>query len=61
MTLIRCLPLGEGDFWHIPPSLAKCMQSQIFREFLAYFKIKEMEDEKRDEALRNEQGLRYHK
>ena len=61
MTLICCLPLSESDFWHIRPSLAKCMQSRTFREFLAYFKIKEKEDEKGDEALRNEQGLRYHK
>ena len=42
----------------IPPSLAKFMQRRVFREFLAYFKVKENEGKKGDKALGNEQGLR---
>ena len=37
------------------------MQSRIFREFLAYFKMKKKGDKKGDKALRNEQELRCHK
>ena len=36
--------ISESNSWQIPPSLAKCMESRIFREFLA--KIKEKKDEK---------------
>ena len=42
----------------IPLSLAKFMQRRVFREFLAYYKVKENEDKKGDKALGNEQGLR---
>ena len=37
------------------------MQGWLFREFLAYFKIKEREDKKEEKALGSEQGLRCHK
>ena len=46
--------ISETEFWHIPPSWAKFMQGCLFREFLAYFKMKEKEDKKGDKALGNE-------
>ena len=37
------------------------MQGWLFREFLAYFKMKEKEDKKGEKALGHEQGLKCHK
>ena len=53
--------IRKSEFWHISPSWAKFREGWVFREFLAYFKMKEKEYKKGDKALGNEQGLRCHK